>query len=344
MRPLTKAPTPTTYAEPDLLFIINMKAPRVNMAIQDIYDFFATQDWLALESTANRTAGEDLDLEDKQFYLTKLENIYPEARRDLIANLDEVCSYCGMPVRDDAHIEHVLPKSYFPAQVLLWNNFLLACRDCNSKKSNTPSGAANDTQADYAWPHINLHASMISYRLVSYTQYQVQQNYRKPIISEFIKTGELIRLIHKGEVSIEMPTRETPEVVISGVLNANLAVMAFTNVPEVRRTVEYMLELNRYTGAKDVSDRRLIERTLAWIQAVDAVRNLYIVQGVAGVVLKAMLEQVADTILATGFWSVWAMVFVVEASNILPHDALLFIKNYLLSNAFSGTSTSRLYF
>ena len=129
MRPLTKAPTPSTYAEPDLSFAINMQLPRGNMTIQDIYDFFGTQDWLALEKKAVRTPGEDFDLQDKQFYLNKLEAFYPEARRDLITNLDEVCSYCGMPVRDDAHVEHTLPKSYFPAQVLLWNNFLLACRE-----------------------------------------------------------------------------------------------------------------------------------------------------------------------------------------------------------------------
>jgi hypothetical protein len=38
------------------------------------------------------------------------------------------------------------------------------------------------------------------------------------------------------------------------------------------------------------------------------------------------------------------MIFVVEAFHILPTDARLFIKNYLLSNAFPGTSTTRLYF
>jgi 5-methylcytosine-specific restriction endonuclease McrA len=290
MRPLTKAPTPSTYAEPDPFFIIKMKLPQVNKTIQDIYEFFGTQNWLALENKANRTQGEELDLYDKQFYLNKLGAFYPEARRDLITNLDEVCSYCGMPVRDDAHVEHTLPKSYFPAQVLLWNNFLLACRDCNSKKSNTPSGAVNDSQADYAWPHSTLQAIMITYRLVSYTQYQQQQSYRKPIIDEFVKTEELIQLIHKGEVNIEMPTREVREVVISGVLKANLAVMAFTNVLEARRTVEYMLELNRYTYTKDVSDRRLIERTQAWIQAVDAVRNLCVVQGKADAVRSNKLR------------------------------------------------------
>jgi len=344
MRPLTKAPTPSTYAEPDLSFAINMQLPRGNMTIQDIYDFFGTQDWLALENKANRTPGEELDLQDKQFYLNKLGAFYPEARRDLITNLDEVCSYCGMPVRDDAHVEHTLPKSYFPAQVLLWNNFLLACRDCNSKKSNTPSGAPNDTQTDYAWPHSTLQGNMITYRLVSYTQSQDKQSYRTPIIAGYVETGPLIRLIHKGEVSIVMPTRESREVVISGVLNANLAVMAFSNTGEAKRTVEYMLELNRYTYTKDVSDRRLIERTQAWIQAVDAVRNLYIVEGKADAVRQAVLEQVADTIQATGFWSVWAMVFVVEAVHILPADARTLIKDYLLSKAFPGTSGTRLYF
>lgn len=42
----------------------------------------------------------------------------------------EICNYCEQNEAND--IEHVYPKSLFPAMAFQWNNFLLACKQCNT--------------------------------------------------------------------------------------------------------------------------------------------------------------------------------------------------------------------
>jgi uncharacterized protein (TIGR02646 family) len=41
-----------------------------------------------------------------------------------------VCNYCEQSEAND--IEHINPKSFFPAQAFVWENYLLACKQCNS--------------------------------------------------------------------------------------------------------------------------------------------------------------------------------------------------------------------
>lgn len=42
----------------------------------------------------------------------------------------ELCNYCEQSEASD--IEHILPKSLFPAQAFVWENYLLACKKCNT--------------------------------------------------------------------------------------------------------------------------------------------------------------------------------------------------------------------
>lgn len=42
----------------------------------------------------------------------------------------EVCNYCEQNEASD--IEHIYPKSFFPEQTFVWDNYLLACKTCNS--------------------------------------------------------------------------------------------------------------------------------------------------------------------------------------------------------------------
>jgi hypothetical protein len=81
---------------------------------------------------------------------------YAWARGELIDRLGEYCSYCGMELDTSLAVEHVRPKQppWAPTVLLCrsqdWNNFLLACTNCNSTKSNT-----DVTMSDYVWPHID---------------------------------------------------------------------------------------------------------------------------------------------------------------------------------------------
>ena len=67
---------------------------------------------------------------------------YSHARRALIARLGEYCSYCEMHLDASLAVEHVKPKQPPGAGTVLnerdldWDNFLLACTNCNSIKGN----------------------------------------------------------------------------------------------------------------------------------------------------------------------------------------------------------------
>ena len=42
----------------------------------------------------------------------------------------EVCNYCEQNEAND--IEHIAPKSFFPERAFVWDNYLLACKQCNT--------------------------------------------------------------------------------------------------------------------------------------------------------------------------------------------------------------------
>lgn len=78
---------------------------------------------------------------------------YANARKELIARLGEYCSYCEMQLDASLAVEHVQPKQppgsavVMVQRALSWDNFLLACTNCNSTKSNT-----DVVLNDYLWP------------------------------------------------------------------------------------------------------------------------------------------------------------------------------------------------
>ena len=78
---------------------------------------------------------------------------YAQARGELIKRMGEFCSYCEMHLDSSLAVEHVQPKKPDGAltemedRALDWNNFLLACTNCNSTKGNT-----DVILEDYFWP------------------------------------------------------------------------------------------------------------------------------------------------------------------------------------------------
>ncbi len=73
---------------------------------------------------------------------------YPEAKPYLIERIGPYCSYCERKIPSSSlAVEHEKPKKHNPALELDWNNFLLACVNCNSTK-----GQKNVNLEDYFWP------------------------------------------------------------------------------------------------------------------------------------------------------------------------------------------------
>ena len=62
---------------------------------------------------------------------------YNDAREDLVHRIGAYCSYCELP-QPTPDVEHVQPKSLRPTLRLVWKNFLLACKSCNSIKQDKP--------------------------------------------------------------------------------------------------------------------------------------------------------------------------------------------------------------
>jgi len=78
---------------------------------------------------------------------------YQDARGKLIGRLGETCSYCEMHLDSGLAVEHVRPKKPDGVDAIIiereldWSNFLLACPNCNSTKSNKDVVPDN-----YFWP------------------------------------------------------------------------------------------------------------------------------------------------------------------------------------------------
>jgi len=61
---------------------------------------------------------------------------YSQALPHLEDRLDIYCSYCERRMPTSLAVEHIAPKSHHPNLLLEWDNFLLACTNCNSVKSD----------------------------------------------------------------------------------------------------------------------------------------------------------------------------------------------------------------
>ncbi len=71
-------------------------------------------------------------------------NPWGDAKPHLIAEIGDYCSYCGKHLtRSALAIEHIVDKNTHPQFKYHWNNFLLACVNCNSTKSTKDTTALN---------------------------------------------------------------------------------------------------------------------------------------------------------------------------------------------------------
>ena len=88
---------------------------------------------------------------------------YQQAFRLLAADIGEYCSYCEDTLKN-GHVEHVLPKrpDAYPELALTWNNFLLACTNCNSTKGAWPTPADGGRAITY-WPDVDNTARAFDY-------------------------------------------------------------------------------------------------------------------------------------------------------------------------------------
>jgi len=61
-------------------------------------------------------------------------NDYRDAFPYLASRIGFYCSYCERHIVTDLAIEHIQPEELYPTLIRRWDNFLLACKNCNSTK------------------------------------------------------------------------------------------------------------------------------------------------------------------------------------------------------------------
>jgi uncharacterized protein (TIGR02646 family) len=66
----------------------------------------------------------------------------------LISRLGPFCSYCERRIPTNLAVEHIQPKSLHPSLEGSWENFLLACVNCNSTKGDKPVDLAANLLPD----------------------------------------------------------------------------------------------------------------------------------------------------------------------------------------------------
>lgn len=103
-------------------------------------------------------------------YINRRRSIALKKRNVLIRD-KRICQYCGHEVNPkNATIDHVKPKSHYKTrgEAHKWNNVVIACLECNTKKDNkTPEQAGMKLlsipkEPDYNSYNVNLYSSTVS--------------------------------------------------------------------------------------------------------------------------------------------------------------------------------------
>lgn len=89
---------------------------------------------------------------------------YRDAFPLLREQIGEYCCYCERHIPTHLAVEHVQEKINNPQLLVDWDNFLLACVNCNSCK-----GASIIDLNSYLWPHLN--NTLLAF---GYEQYEVR--------------------------------------------------------------------------------------------------------------------------------------------------------------------------
>ncbi len=181
-------------------------------------------------------------------------NQYKNARGELLSRLGEYCSYCEMELDTSLAVEHIRPKKppgaaiEIAARVSDWHNFLLACTNCNSTKSNKEV-----VLDEYLWPDRDN-----TYLAIKYSE------------------GGLVDPADYLPPALETKAEET--IKLTG--------------------------LDKKPGANAAaSDRRWNNRREAWDKAVRAKSRL------ARNNTQDFKDQILDTAVDKGYWSIWMTVF-----------------------------------
>lgn len=242
---------------------------------------------------------------------SNLSGYYSESRNDLLQSFDSFCSYCGMKLTILSAVEHMLPKADFPIEGLSWDNFLISCGACNSKKGDNPSRdlcidlnncdnvrlpkSAKDpwltpwTEAEMTknikneWVWVDEEDVYTDYKdFFSFALYRVAYNQRGEREQEF-KLTALVNYIINIANAFQIDDSQHPAVVIKAD-NKEYRVELLVVPPgnsSIRDAAKYThiyiknFNLNRNDAeVPDVGDHRIKERTIIWLRAIQKAKRI----------------------------------------------------------------------
>jgi len=246
----------------------------------------------------------------------KLEDEYKLAAVPLSDQLGTYCSYCETYCPGLIEVEHTLCKTHFPTYTLDWDNFLLACGPCNTKKGNKPTRKevrawlGHDIQQEsechdeirvnrHRWPDLDNG----TYRAL-----------RPALWADPADNGgwSLVTATDACDLSNHITwTWTASHTVRADVANVGndipVEVRLDDTDPKAAETIA-LLGLNTHGSPNTVYDRRVMNRTRAWFEVLQAVQPLLSNPPLSQAAFSAVWRNAVSTAKYGGFYSVWVAV------------------------------------
>jgi hypothetical protein len=301
----------------------------------------------------------------RKLLITSISNIYPLSRGYLIKTIGPYCSYCGMFVRASLAVEHMLPKSEFPGKSVDWDNFLLACTNCNSLKGSKPPKSDGPTPQAvydlYAWPdrdntdygHNLRNVSNLTFTKEKLTTVDEETGEKITVdtktknisnapdasdinpdwIYRMFNDQKFAMVVHSGEVYVYLEGNSSSINKIALQINDS----PMPTAPKFGKTLK-LGKLNKFVSEVDVTDRRVPCRTMVFFRTCSAMNDLNTLSNAptqANEMMSLLMEQIKNTMLVTGYWNVWGWTLntYFGSFNKTP-DLIAFLRD---PNFFSGT-------
>lgn len=254
----------------------------------------------------------------------RLEAIYGTARGDLNTGIGNYCSFCELPLAGHLlAVEHRAAKAEYPTYTVLWSNFLLACRDCNSFKGNRPGRAQTTAWAIASGHAVPTEANLVQEVEAKYYWADLDTGTYRRIDREFYRETHAaveIQMNAHNYSSHRNQLRSAAGGVVRADVRSNGGVMLNNRYVEVRianngggafanRTIALL-------GLDEQENGRSQERTCAWLLACTELDNIVTtvaavpaaVAGLRATVFNGMWSSLLRLAVRTGFYSVWVTV------------------------------------
>lgn len=124
----------------------------------------------------------------------------------------KICNYCEQNEAND--IEHIYPKSLFPEKAFVWDNYLLACKQCNTAYKSDKFAVLdnNDDIIDlprntqpphdrgaFINPRVEDPSAFMLLNIGSY-KFEILPNLLKPDNNKAVKTIEILQLNNRDQL------------------------------------------------------------------------------------------------------------------------------------------------